>query len=133
MAAPVHGKVAVVKFNSTDISQYLAQASIDQNVDTSDVSTFGASAHTHIPGLVDNGEIQFQGPYDPTIHGVLTAVLGATAAQAGEVDPAGTTTGNPKATFSCTLSEYKLDLDITAANAMTFKLKIRGAVTWAVN
>ena len=52
----VHGKGTVVLFNATNLSAYLKEASVNQAVETADVTAFGTTgAKSYIVGLREIG------------------------------------------------------------------------------
>jgi hypothetical protein len=118
----VHGKNTSVLYNGTDLSAYFNEASISQDVETAETTAFGSTAKTYIAGLKD-GTMSMSGMFDGStdaIDAVLTATLGATAADVATVVPAGLSTAGVS-TFSSEVRETSYEIsspvsDVVAAN-----------------
>jgi len=131
------GTNAVVKIQNasdvmTDLSAYLDKATLDRNSGTYDTTTFGKSAHVYIGGLKD-GTIPFEGPWDPTIDGVLAPILGFAGAQRTfEYYPNGTGTGAVKYTGAGILNKYSIDDPVDGRIGFTAGFQISDNLTRAI-
>lgn len=71
----VHGSVGRVYVNGFDLSAFLKSASAAEEIDAHDTTTFGATAKTYMPGLVD-ATISAEGLFSGAV-GATNAVLSA--------------------------------------------------------
>ena len=75
----IHGKSAGIVHGVYDLTSYLNDASVSQNVETAETTAFGAAAKTYITGLRD-ATISASGMFDgaaDAIDEVLTASIGS--------------------------------------------------------
>lgn len=102
----MHGKNTYFNLDSTDISTYLKNKTLDESTDNVDVSTFGDDAKEHIPGL-DDGTISLEGPWDETIDELIDSHDGG-GEQAFIYCPAGNTSTYVKYTGNCIFTSYNI-------------------------
>ena len=131
-----HGKNGVFKLNDTtalrDMSQYIQKVDVKRNKDTADVSALGNSSKAYVAGLRD-ATIQIDAKWDPIIIGWLNTIWNQDAATAFEWDPAGVTTGQPKLTGNCILTDYEPTGGVDDAVGVSFSLQVTGGVTDGTN
>lgn len=131
-----HGKNGVFKINDTtslrDISQYVTKVDVKRNKDTADVSALGNSSKAYVAGMRD-AQISVDALWDPTLIGFLNTIWNQDAATAFEWDPAGVTTGQPKLTGNCILTDYEPSGDTGSAVTVSITLQVTGGVTDGTN
>ena len=105
-----HGKNGVFKITDSggtlrDISAFCNQVDYPVKVDQAKTTVFGKVANTYLAGLKDR-TIKVSGVFDPALDGYLRGILAFGSTRAYEYGPFGSTTGNPKYTGGCNLSDY---------------------------
>lgn len=116
-----------------NITNYLDQASLDQPIDTHDVSVFGTNAKSFIPGLSGGGSMSFSGPLDVAL-GTFLATLSAGHA-AGSASstivyaPGGSVSGQIKQTAEGYVTSYTVTTSVGGRVEYSASLQITGAVT----
>ena len=126
----VHGKSAVFKIGSTNLSAYCDSIEVKRAADSHDTTTFGQTGHTYLGGLTD-GTISVKGKYDdgdatnPRI--TLQGSLGAT--QVWTYQAAGAATGNPQLTGSAVLTSYEESAAVADLVTWAAEWQITGTVT----
>ncbi|MCG3757372.1 hypothetical protein [Amycolatopsis sp. Poz14] len=127
----VHGKNAVVKINTTDISQYCNSVSSKRSADSHDTTTFGKSAHTYQGGLLD-GTASLEGFYESGATGPKTAlesVLGQTVDFVYQ--PEGTGSGKPQQSGDAVVTSYEETTPV--ADMITWKAELQLSDTFATS
>ena len=116
-----------------DVSAYADQFSLDQPIDTSDVSVFGATAHAFIPGLTDGGQLQLSGPHDVALGTFVAALKSAQAAGSSTASiafgPAGSVAGQIQQNAEAYISSYSVTVSVGGRVEYSASLQITGAVT----
>lgn len=127
-----HGKNAVFKIGTNDISVYTNSVDFDQTADTHDTTCFGQTGHTYQGGLTD-GKVQLKGLYDNTAStGPRAAIEGLLATTvAFTYEPEGTGTGKPQTTGNAVVNSYKESAPVADMVTWEAELTISGAVTSA--
>ena len=109
----VHGHLAVVSVNGTDISAYTKKCDIDRDADSHDTTGFGKSSHVYAGGLKD-GKVQLEGTYDSSAslspRAVIEAVLGTVVTLIYKPEGAGS--GKPIKTVSVLVKKYKESTEV---------------------
>ncbi len=130
-----HGSKAQITVNSVDLSAFCNSISLDISPETADVTGFGATWRSHIPGLI-GGTLTASGSFDPTdTTGPSDAIWDAITAQnsAGYIavveKPGGTASGQRTNTFNAIISGYSEESSIDDAIRFSFDLLITGALT----
>ncbi|MBE3590009.1 MAG: hypothetical protein IMW98_08390 [Firmicutes bacterium] len=130
-----HGSTAVVKLGTasapttpTDISAYVTSAKLPIKGDTAEVTTLGATAKSYIPGLLD-ATFSLEGKFDPTVDAQLAGIRGI--AVAFEYGPQGSSTGSPKFTGTCILTQYEVDTAVDGEATWSAEFQVSGPVTRA--
>jgi len=126
----VHGKSAVFKISSTDLSTFVNSVEVKRSGDSHDITAYGATGHAYQGGLTD-GTVSIKGTYDDgdasnpriTFQGALGTTLTWT------YQAAGTTTGRPQLTGSGVLTSYEESAPVADMVTWAAELQITGAVT----
>jgi hypothetical protein len=103
---------------------------------TDDVTAAGDLGGKTVVGLPDV-TFTVTGPYDTTAstgsHTVFSGLVGLAATQAFEYSPAGTTSGFPKYSGACRVTEYTVDASVKGALKYKVSCHVEGAVTLGTN
>lgn len=130
--ATTHGRLAQITLNALDISTNTNSITFERDNDTHDTTTFGATSHTYIAGLID-GKMTLAGFWDKTAstgsQKVFTALVGDSDGAAFVYGPEGSTTGNVKYSGTIILESYTESAPVADVITFTASLKISGAVT----
>lgn len=128
----VHGKDSVFTVNSKDLSAFLTQADLGNEVGLAETSTMGVEAKTYISGLSD-ATISIAGFYDSTgttgPDAVLNALVGSDSSTTFEYGPEGGTTGKVKYSGSCFLTSYQISAPVGDVVAFSGDFQVTGAIT----
>lgn len=137
-----HGKLANIKVDDsggslTDISSYTNETTWPQELDASEVTTFGNGNKAYIPGLADS-TVSMSGSYDPTVdalfNGVRAAMIAGTVASSSlAYSPYGTTGGNVKYTAEAILTSYEISSKVGDPNEWKAEYQVTGAITKTTN
>ena len=130
-----HGKGAVVKVADVggtlrDVSNVANSTGVSRQVETADVTAFGASDKAFIAGLRE-ASIPLAGLADTTVDGYLAGILGHYPPVAWEVYPMGSVSGYPKYSGSAILTSYEAMAEVGDAVKISGELQVTGAVTRA--
>lgn len=104
----VHGKDTYISLNGTDLSAFTNASNLDQEVDSHDVTTYGASAYAYNGGLLKNS-LSMSGVYDDTASGpktIIEAVIDAGSLVTLIRRPEGTGGGLPQESVSVLVTKY---------------------------
>ena len=116
-----------------NITAYVDQASLDQPIDTQDVSVFGSNAKAFIPGLADGGAVSFSGPLDVALGTFIAALKGAHAAGSASSTivfaPGGSVSGLIKQTAEAYVTNYGVSVGVGGRVEYSASMQITGAVT----
>lgn len=135
----VAAKASVFKLDNaagtlTDISAYVDSiGGIANTTDMLETTTFGSTSKSYIGGLRNGDTISVSGKWDATLNTQVTALLGATATSTFEYHPAGTSSGTPKVSGECLVSNYEVSSSVADLVTFTISLQITGNVTWGTN
>lgn len=133
----VHSKNSVVKLDtstglSTDISDYVDNVSVPDNIDQTDITTLGDGARNFTPGL-RTSQISLSGPYDTTLAIQMSALVSATTAVTFEFHPNGTGSGNPKISTECRVASWNPSSAVGDVVKWSATLQAVSAITYATN
>jgi len=130
-----HGSKAQITINSVDLSAFSDNLSLDLTPETADVTGFGATWRSHIPGLI-GGTLSVSGSYDPADStGPADAIFDAITAQnsAGYIavvdKPGGTASGQRTNSFNAIISGYNETSVVDDKVTWSAELTVTGAVT----
>lgn len=132
-----HGKNSAFKITDAsdtlqDISDVLDDASSSQDRDTAEVTAFGDGDRNYIAGLRD-GTISGSGHFTNdanTVHQVLTGLLQQDDPTPFEFGPQGSTSGDPKASGDCLLTDYEVSSSVGDKVSVSFTFQVSGGVSW---
>jgi hypothetical protein len=68
------GNIATFTLGATDISQYVTSVSVNIERDIKDIKPIGGSAASKLVGAY-SGTISLEGGYDPTLDGIMSALV----------------------------------------------------------
>lgn len=116
-----------------DVTNYVDQASLDQPIDTNDVSVFGTNAKSFIPGLSDGGSMGFSGPLDVALGTFLATLKAGHAAGSASSTivfaPGGSVSGQIKQTCEGYVTSYNVSVGVGGRVEYTASMQVTGAVT----
>lgn len=116
-----------------NVSAYADNFSFDQPVDTHDVSVFGASAKTSIPGLTDGGAVGMSGPLDVALGTFVSGLKAAQAAGSASATliwgPGGSVSGQVKQSAETWVTAYNVSTSVDGRVEYSCSLQVTGAVT----
>ena len=116
-----------------DVSAYADSLSLDQPIDTLDVTVFGNNAKAMIPGLTDGGQLQLSGPLDVALGTFVARLKEAQSAGSSTMSiqygPAGSVSGLTKQTAEAYVSSYSVSVVVGGRVEYSASLQITGAVT----
>ena len=119
--------------SGVNLTSYVDQMSLDQPIDTHDVSVFGTNAHSMIPGLSDGGSFGMSGPYDVALGTTLGALKDGHAAGSASSTivyaPLGSVSGLIKQTAEGYVSSYSVNSGVGNRVEYASSFQITGAVT----
>ena len=124
------GNIATFSIGGNDISQYVTSVSINIERDIKDIKPIGGSAATKLVGAY-SGTISLEGGYDPTLDGILSAMmLAATpATQAFTFRPAGSGAGTRSLTGNCYVASFRVDTPGDDTATWRSELAVAGTIT----
>ena len=116
-----------------DISAYADDFSFDQNIDTHDVSVFGAAAHTNVAGLTDGG-CSMSGPVDVALGTFIGGIVGQQGPAGSTTStlvygPGGSVSGQIKQQAEVWVTAYSVNTSVGGRAEYSCSLQIDGAVT----
>lgn len=129
-----HGSKAVVTINAVDLSAFSDNLSLDVTPETADVTGFGATWRSHIPGLI-GATLSLSGSYDPGSTGPADTIFDAiteqnTTGYVAVVDkPGGTASGQRTNSFNAIVSGYNETSTVDDKVTWSCELLVTGAVT----
>lgn len=127
-----HGKSTSFQISAHEIGPYVTAVTFEADNDIHDITTFGATNHRYLAGLID-GKVTISGFWDKTAvvgsYTTIYALVGVAAGAACIYGPEGSTTGKVKQSFTAVLESYAESAPV--ADMVTFKadFRIDGAVT----
>jgi hypothetical protein len=124
------GNIATFSLGGNDISAYVTSVNISIGRDVTDINPIGGNAVSKLVGPY-SGTISLEGGYDPTVDGILSAMmLAATPAlQAFVYRPAGSGGGTRAIGGSGYLSSYEVDTPGDDTATWTAEVAVVGTIT----
>lgn len=119
-----HGKSAVVKLNSVDLSAFSTDIKVTRTADSHDVTTFGKSAHVYKGGLLD-GDVTISGIYDTGTSGprkTIEPLIGTTTAFLYQ--PEGTGSTKPQDSVTVLVASYEETTPVADMISWSVKLQM---------
>lgn len=133
--APVfrHGKSAFLSMSDTGGTTFTLSsggddASLNSNVETADVTTFGDNDRNYIAGL-RNHDISFSGHFATTHEEKLRGMLGNSTATNFVFGPHGNTTGYTKLTGAAHMTQLSIGAPVGDKVSVSMSFQITGAVS----
>jgi len=120
-----HGKSTGIFYNGADLSSYFNEASVTEDVETAEVTTFGSSSKSYIVGLAD-GTISAAGMFDGAtgaIDEILSATLANDSSDTVTVAPDGVTHG--RRSFSAAAIETSYEISSPVSDVVSANLEIQ--------
>ena len=120
-----HGKNTAVFYNGADLSPYFNEASVSQDVEVAETTTFGDSAKQYITGLRD-GTMSAAGMFDGSqgaIDATLSSVIGATAADVVTFAPDGPVAG--RRSYSAAARQTSYEVSSPVSDVVTANLEVQ--------
>lgn len=120
-----HGRLTVFKLNAIDLSAWTDNTDFTDEADVHDTTTYGKSAHTKAPGLL-NSSFSVGGTYDAAVSAIEATVrplIGTTTTV--ELGPEGSTTGKKK--FSGTVVVKAFNTSHPVAGMVKWKAELEGS------
>jgi hypothetical protein len=133
----VHGKDSVFKLDNTsgaltDISQYLSENELGQEIELADVSAYGDEGHKNIPGL-ENSTASFSGHWDSAEDDIVGSTTQRKAAtRSFEYGPSGSTAGMVKYSGEVWINSYSVSSSVSDKVSFSGSLQVDGVVTRGV-
>lgn len=129
--ALIHGRLTVIKIDSTDLSTYCKTSEITKEYDDHDVTTYGNTGHVHRSGLTD-GKFTVSGNYDTTSSTGPRAKFNTIYAAGANVtilrQPEGAGSTKPQDSFSGMLKSYVETSPVDDYVSWSAEFSISGAV-----
>lgn len=126
--ARTHGKNTYVSVDGDDLSAYTNASDIERSADSSDTTTYGATAHRHEGGLLD-GSFKMSGFYETGVAGpgqTLRPIIGTVVEVVRRVE--GTGSAKPEETFSALLVKYGESSPVAEYVQWSAEFEISGAI-----
>lgn len=133
-----HGKSSVIAVDDssgtpTTITSYVEEVSWPQEVEASEVTTFGNGNKAYIVGLADS-TVSLSGKYDPTLDALMTSVraaliAGTVTTSTVKYSPAGTGSGMPYYSAEAILTSYEPSSSVADPNSWSAEYQVTGAVS----
>lgn len=124
-----HGRLTVFKINAVDMSAWTDNTDFTDEADVHDTTTYGKSAHTKAPGLL-NGAISVGGTYDAAVSAIEATVrplIGTTTAI--ELGPEGSTSGKKKFTGNAVVKNFNTSHPVAGMVKWKADLEITDVIT----
>lgn len=74
MAVFTSGNIAIFTLGGTDLSQYITSVSVNIERDIKDIKPIGGASGSKLVGAY-SGTISLEGGYDPTLDGIMSALM----------------------------------------------------------
>jgi len=124
----IHGKNAAVVHGAVDLSAYLNDASVAQDVETTETTAFGASAKSYIVGLKD-ATASASGMFDgaaSAVDATLTASIGSDTLSPLLIAPNGATGGQPAYILQAKTTSYEVSAPVGDVVSVSFDAQADG-------
>jgi hypothetical protein len=125
----VHGKSAVFKIGSTDLSAYTNSIEVKRAADSHDITAYGATGHAYQGGLTD-GTLSVSGIYDDGDTSyprqLLGDALGTSVAWVFRAEGTGST--NPEVDGNGIVTSYEESAPVADMITWAAEIQITGAV-----
>jgi hypothetical protein len=125
-----HAKNTALWYNGANLTTYLNEASVSQDVETAETTTFGSDAKTYITGLTD-GTLSGSGMFDGTAGAVddtLAGVIGAAAADIVTLAPDGPVAGRRAYSLLARETSYEVSSPVSDVVSISLEVQADGGV-----
>jgi hypothetical protein len=125
-----HGKSTALWYNGANLTSYLNEASVSQDVETAETTAFGNDAKTYITGLKD-GTLSGSGMFDGSAGAVdetLSGVIGATAADVVTLAPDGPVAGRRAYSLQARETSYEISSPVSDVVSISLEVQADGGV-----
>lgn len=130
----IHGKNAGVVHGVNDLTSYLNDASVSQDIETAETTAFGNSAKTYIVGLRD-ATISASGMFDGSanaVDAILTSSIGSNTLAPMIVAPSGLTGGERAYILQAKTTSYEVSSPVGDVVSVSFDAQADGGADDAV-
>ena len=120
-----HGKNTGVFYNGADLSPYFNEASVSNDVEVAETTTFGDSAKQYISGLRD-GTLSAAGMFDGSegaVDQTLSSVIGNDAADVMTLTPDGVVVG--RRSYSAAALQTSYEVSSPVSDVVTTSLEVQ--------
>lgn len=124
----IHGKSAAVLHGAYNLSSYLNDASVSQDVETAETTAFGASAKSYIVGLRD-AAVSASGMFDGAANAVdevLAASIGSDSLSPVLIVPSGNTAGNRCYVLQAKTTSYEVSSPVGDVVSVSYDAQADG-------
>lgn len=125
----VHGKNTFISLNAVNLSTFCNTSSLTRTADSSDTTTYGATAHDYTGGLTD-GTASIGGIYDNTAgtspRATIEPLIGSKVTLIRR--PEGTGSGKPQNSVTVLITNYVETNPVADMVTWTCELQLSGAV-----
>lgn len=125
-----HGKSTALWYNGANLTSYLNEASVSQDIETAETTTFGNDAKTYITGLED-GTLSGSGMFDGAagaVDEILSGVIGATAADVVTLAPDGAVAGRRSYSMAARETSYEVSSPVSDVVSISLEVQADGGV-----
>jgi hypothetical protein len=112
-----------------DISDWITDFKLPEDVGMADLTTLGHTAKVVLP-TIEDAKLSASGKWDSTINGYIVGIK--RSLKACEYYPMGTTTGNPKATFNAMVTNFERGGNENGEMVFSLAMQISNGITWGV-
>lgn len=113
------------------IEQYCDELSFPEEMDASQTTTFGQTAHTYVVGMKDT-TASVSGKFDPALDDIIGPLLGHETPIDFEYGPVGPDTGDPKYTGKCYVTSYEITSSVSDVVTFSAEFQVTGDVVRTV-
>jgi hypothetical protein len=112
----------------TNVSPFADNISAPQSTEQLDVSTFGSASKSFIPGLQDGDTVTLSGPYDVTIHSLITGAKSAGSLLGMVYGPGGSVASQARSAGSVYVQQYSTSTTVGGRVEYSLSLQVTGAI-----
>lgn len=113
----------------TNLQPYADTISAPQSTDQYEVSTFGTASKSFLPGLQDGDTITVSGPYDVTVHSLVTGAKSAGSLLGFLYGPGGSVATQARSAGSVYIAQYTASTSVGGRVEYSLSLQVTGAVS----
>lgn len=113
----------------TNMQPYADNISAPQTTEQLEVTAFGTASKAFIPGLQDGDQISVSGPYDVTVHSLVTGAKSAGSLLGYVYGPGGSVASQARSAGSVYVANYTLSTTVGGRVEYSLTLQATGAIT----